>query len=69
MTSYSMLSNCNSWKVEVDLKGMDSTGRVFDERIVKFEIGEGIDTMVPRGVEIGLEKMKVCMVIDMSPGF
>ena len=42
---------------------MDSAGRVFDERIVKFEIGEGIDTLVPRGVEIGLEKMKVCRAI------
>ena len=47
---------------------MDSTGRVFDERIVKFEIGEGIDTLVPRGMEIGLEKMKVCKV-NHFPGF
>jgi len=45
-------------QVEIDLKAMDSSGRVFDERIVSFEIGEGIDTQVPRGVEIGLEKMK-----------
>ena len=46
-------------QVEIDLKGVDTSGRVFDERIVSFEIGEGIDTQVPRGVEIGLEKMKV----------
>lgn len=45
-------------QVEIDLKGTTATGRVFDERTVSFEIGEGIDSLVPRGVEIGLEKMK-----------
>jgi len=45
-------------QVEINLKGTTATGRVFDERTVSFEIGEGIDSLVPRGVEIGLEKMK-----------
>ena len=32
----------------------------FDERKVSFEVGEGLDIGIPRGIEFALEKMKVC---------
>ena len=38
--------------------------KVFDERTVKFELGEGIEEGIPRGVEMALEKMKVCLLIN-----
>jgi len=40
-----------------DIKGM-CKGSVFDERSVEFELGEGRDIDLPRGLELGLEKMK-----------
>jgi len=44
-------------QVEVKLCGK-AEDKVFDERTVKFEMGEGTEEGIPRGVEIALEKMK-----------
>jgi len=45
--------------VDISVKGWKSDGSLFDERTnLAFEIGEGIDHNIPRGVELGLEKMK-----------
>jgi len=44
-------------QVEIEIKGCVN-GKVFDERTVEFELGEGLDKCVPRGVEFALEKMK-----------
>jgi len=44
-------------QVEAEIKGMVDS-KVFDERTVKFEMGEGAEIGVPRGVEIAMEKMK-----------
>jgi hypothetical protein len=41
-------------------------GRVFDERSVDFELGEGLDQAIPRGVELALEKLKVIVVLFFS---
>ena len=46
------------WQVSITLKGLVE-GRVFDERKVEFELGEGLEQCVPRGVELALEKLKV----------
>ena len=45
-------------QVEAEIKGMVES-KVFDERTIKFEMGEGSEIGVPRGVEIAMEKMKV----------
>jgi len=44
-------------QVEIQIKG-STGGKVFDERTVEFEVGEGLDIGVPRGIEFALEKMK-----------
>jgi len=44
-------------QVEIEIKGTVD-GRVFDERNVKFELGEGAETNIPRGLEVAIEKMK-----------
>jgi len=44
-------------QVEIEIKGITG-GKVFDERTVEFEVGEGLDIGVPRGIEFALEKMK-----------
>ena len=49
-------------QVEVKLCGK-AEDKVFDERTVKFEMGEGTEEGIPRGVEIALEKMKVCLTL------
>merc|ERR1712179_223008 len=43
--------------VEIEIKA-SADGKVFDERTVEFEVGEGLDIGVPRGIEFALEKMK-----------
>ncbi|CAF0704130.1 unnamed protein product [Brachionus calyciflorus] len=46
-------------RVVVNLKGMDSTGRVFDQREnVEFEIGEGSSLNIIPGIEQALTKFK-----------
>lgn len=52
-------------KIELQLKG-SANGKVFDDRTVKFEVGEGLEENIPRGVEIALEKMKVCEEIQIN---
>ena len=49
------------WQVSITLKGLVE-GRVFDERKVDFELGEGLEQGVPRGVELALEKLKVSLL-------
>lgn len=44
-------------QVEIEIKG-STNGKVFDERKVNFEVGEGLDIGIPRGIEFALEKMK-----------
>jgi len=45
--------------VDVTLKGWKSDGTLFDERsALSFEIGEGLEHNIPKGIELGLEKMK-----------
>merc|ERR1712142_659136 len=44
-------------QVEIELKGFNN-GNVFDDRKVAFEVGEGLDSGIPRGIEFALEKMK-----------
>jgi len=44
-------------QVEISLTGR-AGGRVFDERKVEFEVGEGLNLHIPRGIEFALEKMK-----------
>lgn len=44
-------------QVEIEIKA-SAGGKVFDERTVEFEVGEGLDIGVPRGIEFALEKMK-----------
>jgi len=44
-------------QVEIEIKGTVN-GKVFDERKVAFEVGEGLDVGIPRGIEFALEKMK-----------
>jgi len=44
-------------QVEIELKGYQK-GKLFDERKVEFELGEGLDKDVPRGIEFAIEKMK-----------
>ena len=46
-------------QVEIHIKATVDAGKVFDERTVKFEVGEGSEEMIPKGVEIAIEKMKV----------
>ena len=46
-------------RVVINLKGMDKTGRVFDERTnVEFEIGDGLNVNVCEGLEQALTKFK-----------
>ena len=45
-------------QVEVQLCGK-ADDKVFDDRTVMFELGEGAEEGIPRGVEVALEKMKV----------
>jgi len=44
-------------QVEIEIKGTFD-GKLFDERQVEFEVGEGLEIDVPRGIEFALEKMK-----------
>jgi len=44
-------------QVEIEIKGLHGD-KVFDERKVSFEVGEGLDVGIPRGIEFALEKMK-----------
>jgi len=47
--------------VEISLVGWKSDGTLFDDRsneTLQFELGEGLDHHLPRGVELSLEKMK-----------
>lgn len=44
--------------VEIDLKGFLG-GKQFDDRQLKFELGEGLDHQVPRGAQLCIEKMKI----------
>lgn len=44
-------------QVKVTLKGVVE-GRVFDERVVEWELGEGLEQGIPRGLELALEKLK-----------
>lgn len=44
-------------KVEIGLLGK-CNDKVFDERTVHFELGEGTDTNIPTGVEMCIKKMK-----------
>lgn len=44
-------------QVEIQIKATVN-GNVFDERRVEFEVGEGLDQNIPRGIEFALEKMK-----------
>ena len=39
------------------MKGFNN-GKLFDDRKVEFELGEGLDKDVPRGIEFAMEKMK-----------
>ena len=56
--------------VEMSFKA-EQGGKVFDEREVSFNLGEGEDKGLPRGVELALEKMKKgerCQ-ITVKPGY
>jgi len=44
-------------QVEIQIRGV-ANRKVFDERKVEFEVGEGLDKDIPRGIELALEKMK-----------
>lgn len=57
-------------QIELQLKG-SANGKVFDDRTVKFEVGEGLEENIPRGVEIALEKMKKNEVaqVTVKPGY
>ncbi|XP_023330039.1 peptidyl-prolyl cis-trans isomerase FKBP4 [Eurytemora carolleeae] len=44
--------------VDIMVTGQTVSGKVFDTRCLEFEIGEGPDHNLPRGVELALEKMK-----------
>merc|ERR1712203_389393 len=44
-------------QVEIELVGRVG-GRTFDERNLEFEVGEGLNVNIPRGIEFALEKMK-----------
>merc|ERR1712107_588602 len=44
-------------QVEIELVGRVG-GRTFDERKLEFEVGEGLNVNIPRGIEFALEKMK-----------
>jgi len=44
-------------QVEIELTGRID-GRTFDERKLEFEVGEGLNVNIPRGIEFALEKMK-----------
>lgn len=55
--------------VDVALEG-EYQGKVFDERALKFTLGEGQDVAIPKGVELAMEKMKkkeVCSVNLSAP--
>ena len=47
-------------QVELTLKGFFGEEK-FDDRTVDFEVGEGLAVGIPRGIEVALEKMKVCV--------
>jgi len=44
-------------QVQIGVKGYFGD-QVFDERTVDFEVGEGLASGIPRGIELALEKMK-----------
>lgn len=44
-------------QVEISILGKVD-GKVFDDRTLEFEVGEGLNLFIPRGVEFALEKMK-----------
>merc|ERR1711936_1151478 len=44
-------------QVEIELIGRVGE-RTFDERKLEFEVGEGLNVNIPRGIEFALEKMK-----------
>jgi len=52
-------------QVEIEIKGT-AAGKIFDERTVSFEVGEGLDCGIPRGIEFALEKMKKNEVAQVS---
>jgi FK506-binding protein 4/5 len=52
-------------RLACDIKGI-CKGQVFDERSVEFELGEGRDINLPRGLELGLEKMKTEETAELS---
>jgi hypothetical protein len=53
------------FKVEIEIKG-STNGKIFDERKVNFEVGEGLDIGIPRGIEFALEKMKVWIKVTLT---
>jgi len=44
-------------QVEIKLMGYNN-GNLFDDRTLEFELGEGLNLDVPRGIEFAMEKMK-----------
>jgi len=67
-TGFDSPSDCSL--VDVKLVG-ECEGRVFDERTVQFNLGEGADINIPYGVEKALEKMvlKETSRIDLKPTY
>lgn len=57
-------------QVEIEIQG-HVDGRLFDERKIEFEVGEGLNISIPRGVEFALEKMKKkeCAQITLKPEY
>ena len=53
--------NLYSCQVKVTLKGLVE-GRTFDERTLEWELGEGLELNLPRGLELAVEKLKVSPV-------
>jgi len=52
-------------QVVIEIKGF-SHGKLFDDRKVSFEVGEGLDIGIPRGIEFALEKMKKNEIAQIS---
>jgi len=52
-------------QVEMYLKGYYNE-KTFDERTVDFEVGEGLASGIPRGIELALEKMKKNEVAEIT---
>jgi len=57
-------------QVEIEVVGHHE-GKVFDQRKVEFEVGEGLNVNIPRGIEFALEKMKKneCAQITLKPEY